>query len=79
MNEETERLKDTLVRKYLGKRGIHGISIDEASDTVNVYVEHEEAASQAVTRLRKDAGALKVRTIKSPRARLAQVSRYRTG
>jgi len=73
MGEETKRLQRDLVRKYLGKRGIHGISIDEAQDTVNVYVEEKETADQAVTKLRRDVGNRKVRTIESPRARLADV------
>lgn len=71
MSEEIQRLQSDLVRKYLGKRGIHGISIDEAQDTVNVYVEEKETADQAVTRLRKDVGDRKVRMIESPRAKLA--------
>ena len=71
MSEEVTRLQGTLARKYLGKRGIHGISIDEDSQTINVYVDEPAPATRTVDKLRKDAGALKVRTITSPRARLA--------
>ena len=63
---ESKRLQGALARKYLGKRGSHGISIDESNHTVNVYVEQKEA----VAKLREDAGSLNVR-IEGPRARLA--------
>jgi hypothetical protein len=59
---ESKRLQGALARKYLGKRGSHGISIDESNHTVNVYVEQKEA----VAKLREDAGSLNVRTIEGP-------------
>ena len=71
MSEQTKHLQGALTRKYLGKQGIHGIAIDEANATVKVYVDHAESAGRTINRLRKDAGALKVQTIASPRARLA--------
>ena len=71
MSEQTKRLQGVLARKYLGKQGIHGISIDEDNGTVNVYVDPVHDATRTVDRLRKDAGELKVQTIASPRARLA--------
>jgi hypothetical protein len=70
MSEETKQLQGTLARKYLGKRGIHGISIDEEHQTVDVYIDEPETVAPTMDKLRKDAGALQVRTIRSPRARL---------
>ena len=69
--DKTKGLQQTLVRKYMGKRGIHGISIDVQSGTVNVYVVPNEGLTKAVDRIRKDAGPFQVRTIESPLARLA--------
>ena len=43
---ESKRLQGALARKYLGKRGSHGISIDESNHTVNVYVEQKEAVAK---------------------------------
>jgi hypothetical protein len=70
MSDETKQLQGILVRKYLGKRGIHAISVDEAGHTVNVFVDKAAAADPAVTKIRKDAGKLEVKTIESPRAHL---------
>ena len=71
MREELKALQGNLARKYLGKRGIHGIHVDEKTQTVNVYVEQKDTANPALAKLRKDVGSLDVQTIESPRARLA--------
>ena len=71
MSEHIKQLQGVLTRKYLGKQGIHGIAIDEANASVKVYVERAESAGRTINRLRKDAGALTVETIASPRASLA--------
>lgn len=70
MTKETARLEADLVRKYLGKQGIHGVNVDEESQTVNVFLEPGKASEKAVLRLRKDAEPLDVRMIEGPRARL---------
>jgi hypothetical protein len=70
MDEDLKQLRDALVRRHLGKHGIHGLSVDENSRTLEVYVDDAADPDRAVARLRKDAGDLTIRTIKSRRARL---------
>jgi len=65
------RLQDALARKYLGKRGIHAISVDEKNSVVNVYLEPNQEPNETVENLRRDAGTFDVRTFQSARARLA--------
>jgi hypothetical protein len=71
MDDALKALHESLVRKHLGKRGIHGLNVDEETRTVNIYVDESADTAKAVNRLRKDAGDLKINAIKSRRARLA--------
>jgi hypothetical protein len=41
MDEDLKLLRDSLVRRHLGKRGIHGLSVDEDSRTLEVYVDNQ--------------------------------------
>lgn len=71
MGDDLKRLQASLVRRHLGKRGIHGLSVNEDARTIDVYIDETADFDRALTRLRKDAGDLTIRPIKSRRARLA--------
>jgi hypothetical protein len=71
MTEKHERVKAMLIRRHLGKRGIHGIKVDEASQSVELYVDEDADLQRAVAPVRKDSGDLRVRALRSRRASLA--------
>jgi hypothetical protein len=71
VSEDLKVLHDSLVRRHLGKRGIHGLNVDPETRTLNVYMDDTADAVDVIKKLRKDSGDLKIRTIRSRRGRLA--------
>ncbi|CAN5776689.1 hypothetical protein BH18ACI5_BH18ACI5_06760 [soil metagenome] len=70
-DDARKKLQASLVRRHLGKRGIHGLSVDSGSGTVDVYLDESADLDRAIAKLRKDAGDLKIRTFVGRRARLS--------
>jgi hypothetical protein len=70
MTDDLKRLQQTLSRKHLGKRGIHGLNIDEEARTVEVYMDLDADEDRALKPMKRETGDLKIRTIRNKRARL---------
>ena len=71
MTTDTKLLQEKLVRKYLGKSGIHSLSIDEPAGAVKIYYERSGGKQgKALANLKKDAEPLAVEAIESPKAAL---------
>jgi len=71
MSEELRELQGALAKKYLGKQGVHGVSVNPAEHCVTVYLDRPSNEEILLRRLRKDSAPFEVRAIHSPRARLA--------
>lgn len=67
MDPQFEQIKKVLRRKHLGKGGVHGLAIDEAENSVTVYVDPIADLPQLIRELKEDAGALEVKTVTSAR------------
>ncbi|MDX2180823.1 MAG: hypothetical protein SFV18_14595 [Bryobacteraceae bacterium] len=71
MSQELLELQGTLAKKYLGKQGVHAVSVDEAKHCVTVYLDPAANEETVMRKLRKDSAPLAVQAVRSPRARLA--------
>lgn len=70
MSPKLEKVKKTLLRKHLGKGGVHGLTIDEGEQSVTVYVDQSMDVDLVTANVKKDAGVLEVKTIASNRPSL---------
>lgn len=70
MTDDLKRLQQSLSRKHLGKRGINGLRVDELARTVDVYMDVDADEDRALKPMKQETGDLKIRTIRSKRARL---------
>ncbi len=64
--DKVKGLQRTLVRKYMGKRGIHGISIGEKNGTIIVYVELINDWGKPLISSRKMPGHFRSAQLKAP-------------
>ena len=71
MADDLKDMQETLIRRHLGKRGIHALKVDEETRTVEIYVDESADLDRTISRVQKDAGSLQLRVQKSRRPRLA--------
>jgi hypothetical protein len=69
MSKSLDEMKKHLVRKYLGKAGIHGVGISRAQNAVRVYMqpESDDIQEALLKEIEKEAAPFKVLPVKSDR------------